>query len=73
MPQPSSMRVRVTAEGLARALRALGKRYVTVRDVSRLLGVSTRTAGRLLAMMEKAGEARRYSSRAYYLVDSQGR
>ncbi len=43
------------------------KRYLRVKDVSRSLGVSMRTAGKILAAMEKLGLARRWSNGVYWL------
>ena len=63
-----SMRVTVNIRLLSASLRSLGKRYVTVREVSRLLGVSTRTAGKLMARLEGEGVVRRYSFRAYEVL-----
>ncbi len=57
--------------GLDRVIGALagtGKRYVTVRDLSALLGVSTKTAGRLMSRLEMEGYVRRYSNKAYKLL-----
>ncbi len=43
------------------------KRYLRVKDVARNLGVSMRTAGKILAAMEKLGLARRWSNGVYWL------
>ena len=50
---------------LARMLAEEGMVYVSVRRLARLLGVSTRTAGMILAEMERAGLAVRWSRRTY--------
>ncbi len=67
MPRGSTMRVVVDLELLAREM-LRNRRFVTIRDVARRLGVSEKTAGKLLARLEKLGYARRYSNRAYELV-----
>lgn len=65
------MKVRVTVDLklLADVLVATGRRYVTVRQVSSMLGVSTKSAGRIMAMLEDMGYAVRYSERTYLLLD----
>jgi len=45
-----------------------GRRYITLSQVSGVLGVSTRSAGRILSKLEKAGYVRRYSSRTYEVL-----
>jgi Mn-dependent DtxR family transcriptional regulator len=62
-------RVRATIDlySLALAIALLGVKYVTARDLSAMLGVSTRSAGRIIARMERMGLVRRYSRRAYVL------
>lgn len=59
------VRVSMSLALVAALLRGSGRNYITVREVSRLLGVSTRTAGRLLARLESEGVVSRYSLRAY--------
>lgn len=61
------MRVRPGARAAARSLVRLG-RYVTVARAAALLGVSPRTAGKVLAWLERQGLARRHSRRAYELL-----
>jgi len=63
-------RIRATLdlEMLARALALTGRRYVTVKQVSGMLGVSTRTAGKIMSRLEDMGLARRYSLRAFELL-----
>jgi Mn-dependent DtxR family transcriptional regulator len=43
-------------------------RYVRIRDLAEMLGVSTRSAGKLLARMEDHGLARRYSNTVYEVL-----
>jgi Mn-dependent DtxR family transcriptional regulator len=64
----SSVKVKLGLDHVVNALVSTGKRYVTVRDLSLLLGVSTKTAGRLMARLEDEGFVRRYSNRAFKLV-----
>jgi len=64
--------IRVTID-LAQLASELSKnrKYVTISEISRRLGVSEKTAGKILARLEQLGYARRYSSRTYELsVDS---
>lgn len=69
------MRIRVTLDIrlVGEVLRSTGKRYITVKQVSRMLGVSTRTAGKIMARLEEIGYARRFSERTYELLDSSSR
>ena len=60
-----TVRVSMNLALIAAILRGSGKRYITVREVSQMLGVSTRTAGKLLAKLESEGVVVRYSVRAY--------
>ncbi|MCE4615057.1 MAG: hypothetical protein F7B60_05985 [Desulfurococcales archaeon] len=45
-------------------------KYIRIRDLAEMLGVSTRSAGKLLARMENYGLARRYSNTVYEVVSS---
>jgi Mn-dependent DtxR family transcriptional regulator len=53
---------------LAYALIIRGHIYVSVKTLSKMLGISTRTAGRILAEMEKHGLAVRWSRSTYKLL-----
>ncbi|MCE4603253.1 MAG: hypothetical protein F7C08_00200 [Desulfurococcales archaeon] len=66
------MRVKVTIDLrlLGELLASSGRRYVTVRQVSSMLGVSTRSAGRIMSMLEDMGYAVRFSERTYLLLDN---
>ena len=55
------------AEYLAYTLSRDNRRYLTVDGLARSLGVSTRTAGRILSKLEAMGKVSRYSRRAYML------
>ncbi|MCE4606801.1 MAG: hypothetical protein F7B59_05670 [Desulfurococcales archaeon] len=46
----------------------MGARYIRIRDLAEMLGVSTRSAGKLLARMEEYGLARRYSNTVYEVL-----
>ena len=59
------MKLVVDLDAFAAALALSGRRYVRVRDVAGLLGVSTRSAGRLLARLEQLGYVKRYSRTAF--------
>lgn len=61
------MRLTVDPEAFALALLLSGRRYVRVRDVAGLLGTSTRSAGKLMARLERLGYVRRYSRRAFLI------
>ena len=43
-------------------------KYVRIRDLAEMLGVSTRSAGKLLARMEEYGLAKRYSNTVYEVL-----
>ncbi|BEP17561.1 hypothetical protein PYJP_09130 [Pyrofollis japonicus] len=62
MPQ-----IKLSIERLASTLVALGFIYVSVDQLARLLGVSTKTAGRILAEMHRRGLVRKWSKRTYKL------
>jgi len=47
-----SEKVLVSLEFIASLVTSMGKNYVTPRDLSRVLGVSTRSAGRILRALE---------------------
>ncbi|MEM1927244.1 MAG: hypothetical protein QXS85_00670 [Acidilobaceae archaeon] len=64
------MRVRLNLEHIARELASSKSRYVRVKDVSEMLGVSTKTAGKILVRLEREGYVKRYSLRAYKIVFS---
>ena len=66
------LRVKLQIALVAAIIRGSGKRYVTIKDVSKMLGVSTRTAGRILARLEKEGYLERYSRTAYRVVAAGG-
>lgn len=66
------LKVRVKVGLVAAVLKGYGKRYVTVREVSSMLGVSTRTAGRILARLEREGYVERYSKKAYRILGFKG-
>ena len=61
----SSIKVKVDVALVAAVIRGSGKKYVTARQISRMLGVSTRTAGRILARLESEGYLVRWSRRSY--------
>ena len=42
-----------------------GRSFITVQEVARMLGVSTKTAGRILKRLEELGMVERWSRRAY--------
>lgn len=62
MPQ-----VKLQIEKLASTLIALGFLYISVDQLARLLGVSTKTAGKILAEMRRMGLAEKWSKRTYKL------
>ncbi len=62
------VKVKVGIAVVAALIRGSGKKYITVKEVSRLLGVSTKTAGRILSTLEKEGYVEKYSRGAYKIV-----
>ncbi len=64
----SGTKVSVSLEFMMTVIRSLGKNYVTPRDVSAAMGVSTRTAGKILRALESQGLVVRYSNRAYRVL-----
>jgi predicted transcriptional regulator of viral defense system len=64
----SSVKIKLGLDRVVSVLAGTGKRYVTVRDLSLLLGVSTKTAGRLMSRLEDEGFVRRYSNKAFKLM-----
>ncbi|MCX8195873.1 MAG: HTH domain-containing protein [Acidilobaceae archaeon] len=64
------MRVKVSLEGIAEMIRESRVNYVTVQRLSSMLGVSTRSAGKILARLEEEGAVKRYSNRAYKVIYS---
>ena len=42
-----------------------GRSFITIQEVARMLGVSTKTAGRILKRLEELGMVERWSRRAY--------
>jgi Mn-dependent DtxR family transcriptional regulator len=65
-------KTRIDVTKLAYYLLLQGHIYVSVKTLSRILGISTRSAGRILAEMEKYGLARRWSRRTYKLLARAG-
>ncbi len=62
----SSISVKLDVYRLAYYLSGRMKlRYIRTRDLAEMLGVSTRSAGKLLARMEDLGLVRRYSNSVY--------
>ncbi len=62
------MRLSVNIDLLGRAIASLGKNYVTPKDISEIIGVSTRTAGKILKALETRGYVVRYSNKAYRVI-----
>lgn len=62
------MRVSVSMDFVAGIVRSLGKNYVTPKDLSEAMGVSTKTAGKILKALESRGYVARYSNRAYKVL-----
>ncbi|MCE4611394.1 MAG: hypothetical protein F7B17_05425 [Desulfurococcales archaeon] len=72
MGRSGSMKVKMSVALVAAVIAGTGKSYITVREASRLLGVSTKTAGKILAKLEEEGYLVRRSRRAYKVVALQG-
>lgn len=73
MAKTGRVRVTVDPQLLAAFLAMQGKRFVAVSNVALMLGTSTKTAGKILATLEKMGYVRRYSRRVYEVLLTQGR
>ncbi|MGC9071099.1 MAG: MarR family transcriptional regulator [Acidilobus sp.] len=58
----------MSLEFIAGVVASLGKNYVTPKDLSRVLGISTRSAGRVLRALEGRGYVSRYSNKAYRVI-----
>ncbi|MEB3759908.1 MAG: hypothetical protein GSR81_03580 [Desulfurococcales archaeon] len=64
------MKVTLDIVSFVESVRILtGKRYISIKDVSRILGVDERTAGRILSKAVSIGIAKRISRRAVLFVD----
>lgn len=61
-------RVRIDPERLARALVLSGYSFVSIDQLANMLGISTRSAGRILAELRRRGLAKRWSRRTYKLT-----
>ncbi len=68
-----SRRVYVSLEFIAGIVASLNKNYVTPKDLSLLLGISTKSAGKVLRALEGMGYVSRYSNRAYRVMTSRPR
>ncbi|MCE4623380.1 MAG: MarR family transcriptional regulator [Caldisphaeraceae archaeon] len=64
----NSMKVVMKIDRVAALLYSLNKRYITLREFSDALCISTRSAGRVLKRLERRGYLRRYSSTAYFIL-----
>ncbi|MCE4600764.1 MAG: HTH domain-containing protein [Desulfurococcales archaeon] len=68
----AAIKVTIDLELLAMDLYKNNKKYITIQEIARRLGVSERTAGKVLSRLERLGFVKRYSSRAYELLFPQG-
>ena len=64
------IRIKVDPLLIALTLVSYGYKYITIKRLSIILGSSSKTAGRILAELERMGIAKRYSRRAY-VIDHQ--
>ena len=62
-----TLRVKLDIEKLAAILLYNGYTYISVYQLARILGITTRAAGRILAEMERKGLVSRWSRRTYKL------
>ncbi|HIC98129.1 MAG TPA: hypothetical protein EYP08_00255 [Pyrodictiaceae archaeon] len=64
------MRVTIKPENLIVLITRVKRQseFVTVKEVARLLGLSTKSAGRALAELERKGYLRRISKKAYKIL-----
>ncbi len=63
------MRATIDPSMVYEALRRMGKTFITVNEVSRMLGVSTYAAGKLLAELARMGLLVRWSRKTYKIVE----
>ena len=61
-------RVTVDLDLVGELLASLRGNYVTVKEISEMLAISTKSAGKLLRKLESRGYVKRYSSRAYRIL-----
>ena len=64
----AKIRTMIDLYSLALLIASTGVKYITAKDLSALLGVSTRSAGRIMAKMERMGLLKRYSNQAYMVA-----
>ena len=62
------MRVTLNPIAVYNVIKRLGKTYITVSEVSSLLGVSTYSAGKILAQLARQGLLVKWSRRAYKVL-----
>ncbi len=62
-----SLRIKVSLdlERISKVLMEMEITYITVRKLADILGISTRTAGKIMSRLEALGIVERYSRRAY--------
>ncbi|WP_440060207.1 hypothetical protein ACSU1N_03445 [Thermogladius sp. 4427co] len=65
------MKIQVDVIDLYRDMISSGRRFVSVRDVSRKLCTNALSASRVLARLEEMGYARKWSRGIYILVDAE--
>ena len=61
-------RITVSLDLVGELLASLKSNYVTVKEVSEMLAISTKSAGKLLRKLERHGYVERYSTRAYRII-----
>ena len=62
------MKVTLNPVAVYNVIKRLGKTYITVSEISSLLGVSTYSAGKILAQLARQGLLVRWSRRAYKVL-----
>ena len=68
MAKAGQVRVSIDPDLLAAFIASQGRRFIAVSSVALMLGTSTRTAGKILATLERKGYVRRYSRRVYEVL-----
>ncbi|MET1101131.1 MAG: helix-turn-helix domain-containing protein [Pyrodictiaceae archaeon] len=63
--QVNAIRVRLTLDNIAVLLLKSGNRYITAKRLAAMLGISTRTAGRILSLMKEQGLIEKWSRKTY--------
>ena len=67
------IKVTINLRIVGSTLTSLDKRYITISELARRMGTSTKVAGRILSKLENMGYVKRYSNRTYMILSSRDR